>query len=118
MGSDKKWDSIPTLAKRFNPRSRMGSDIDTVNRYNLTPKVSIHAPAWGATPVDRQNPIPGCGFNPRSRMGSDTGAALTGNSVTVSIHAPAWGATGEYSPGELPGFRFNPRSRMGSDIQP
>ncbi len=35
---------------RFNPRSRMGSDVieEIIERSNL--EVSIHAPAWGATP--------------------------------------------------------------------
>ena len=54
----------------FNPRSRVGSDIDVVHG-NLRQGVSIHAPAWGAT----------AGFR---RVAYDS---------LVSIHAPAWGAT-------------------------
>ena len=55
---------------RFNPRSRVGSDIDD----NITAAilvVSIHAPAWGATFLAR----------------------LYSFVQLVSIHAPAWGAT-------------------------
>ncbi|GBC63954.1 hypothetical protein DENIS_4954 [Desulfonema ishimotonii] len=32
----------------FNPRARMGRDIP-ISRYKCVGKVSIHAPAWGAT---------------------------------------------------------------------
>ena len=110
----------------FDPRSRMGSDLnkpspDTVlpmSEFRSTPpawgatgtltadlrdlfeqaqSVSIHAPAWGAT-----RPLTGrwrgrtCGFDPRSRMGSDVGYAQD--------DAVERGAGS-----------FNPRSRMGSD---
>ena len=77
--------------------------------------VSIHAPAWGATPRGRNrrsrshcfNPRPRmggdiwwracttrpCGFNPRPRMGGDGIETLLDHVIRVSIHAPAWGAT-------------------------
>ena len=54
----------------FNSRSRVGSDSEGGKPFVVAP-VSIHAPAWGATP-----------FSPRQ-----------GGVVIVSIHAPAWGAT-------------------------
>ena len=54
----------------FNPRTRMGCDLAySFNLLVIT--VSIHAPAWGATPDLRE----------------------LQNDVRVSIHAPAWGAT-------------------------
>jgi len=55
--------------------------------------VSIHAPAWGATDVDR----------------------LRQGDHIVSIHAPAWGATAisAYHCQAIPSF--NPRARMGRD---
>ena len=57
--------------------------------------ISIHAPARGATPVYRH--------------------ALEGEKI--SIHAPARGAT-KLSPYRLQGYLyFNPRSREGSDPQ-
>ena len=50
MGSD----VAPTPPKEeitcFNPRSRMGSD-DLGAFCSCKPKVSIHAPVWGATPA-------------------------------------------------------------------
>ena len=39
---------LESLAKRFNSRSRMGSDLP-FRAYALIYNVSIHAPAWGAT---------------------------------------------------------------------
>ncbi len=80
-------------------------------------RVSIHAPAWGATQGKGQNkwkkecfnPRPRMGsdlnahralndailscFNPRPRMGSDGRYCISLVTPSVSIHAPAWGAT-------------------------
>ena len=60
--------------------------------HAATSRVSIHAPAWGATRRARQ---PHERFNPRPRVGGDC-AASTGL-PKVSIHAPAWGATARVS---------------------
>ena len=55
--------------------------------------VSIHAPAWGATPtLPPASPSRSC-FNSRSRVGSDHHRKQTNRLTHVSIHAPAWGAT-------------------------
>ena len=81
-------------AGSFNPRTRVGCDIDRMDvqggdsRFQSTHprgvrrvclcqlsagrRVSIHAPAWGAT-----------------RAGAHVGL----HEACVSIHAPAWGAT-------------------------
>ena len=42
--------------------------IDTANH---TMKVSIHAPAWGATVSITETISKNVGFNPRPRMGGD-----------------------------------------------
>ena len=55
---------------RFNPRSRMGSDLLVLTMV----------------------PDEFC-FNPRSRMGSDLKDIYTNSLIQVSTHAPAWGAT-------------------------
>ena len=92
----------------------MGSDQILI-QYRVILRVSIHAPAWGATPYPLDDTV----FE------------------YVSIHAPAWGATCQSCKAKatkrvfqstLPhGERlennnkltdkasFNPRSRMGSD---
>ena len=66
--------SLLAAVPSFNPRPRMGGDsqqdADAARR-----RVSIHAPAWGATAYG------GC----------------EGSVQKVSIHAPAWGATGAKS---------------------
>ena len=54
----------------FNPRTHMGCDI-YFSSCGLPPRVSIHAPTWGATQA----------------------LILILMSGTVSIHAPTWGAT-------------------------
>jgi hypothetical protein len=39
----------PVCSSNFNPRSREGSDVDAVAAVKLVEKISIHAPAKGAT---------------------------------------------------------------------
>ena len=105
----------PNNRKCFNPRTRMGCDIQLQHALSLLIRVSIHAPAWGAT--KRSN-----------RPFRDE---------RVSIHAPAWGAT-NFQPQVVATRRFqsthphgvrlfwffclrlckhsfNPRTRMGCD---
>ena len=57
-------------------------------------RVSIHAPAWGATLVEK------CSLS----------------QPAVSIHAPAWGATSLPRTGRQPRNCFNPRARVGRDM--
>jgi len=56
--------------------------------------VSIHAPAWGATPE----------------------LIVEHNLEIVSIHAPAWGATARRKGKSVYCNRFNPRARVGRDL--
>ena len=64
------------------------------NPYRVSNKISIHAPARGATPGQMNLPEDYQDFNPRSREGSDV---LTMQQFpvifSISIHAPARGAT-------------------------
>ena len=108
----------------FNPRARVGRDRNKSVTLSCCSKVSIHAPAWGATFSERQAEIVSKGFNPRARVGRDQstgvfmrlapmfqstrprGARLLHQGLPlqvryVSIHAPAWGAT----PAAIPGRR-------------
>ena len=99
----------------FNPRTRMGCDrfreADT-----RAMAISIHAPAWGATPDRSQRLARPAYFNPRTRMGCDdetfegvqkrlefqsthphgvrpAEGLHDSMRLLISIHAPAWGAT-------------------------
>ncbi len=98
----------------FNPRTRMGCDFMREERLKEA-RVSIHAPAWGATVAKCRPSCVLTSFNPRTRMGCDTsqrsprpyllcfnprtrmGCDIALYSMlfpsSVSIHAPAWGAT-------------------------
>jgi len=54
----------------FNPRARMGRD-EILELFAVGKLVSIHAPAWGATPyLAYIHYVLRC-FNPRARMGRD-----------------------------------------------
>ncbi len=99
----------------FNPRSRAGSDQALLDSNGGVFRVSIHAPARGATSSSSPLPHAPRSFNPRSRAGSDAAGLITNaprlfqstlprgerRSYTrckrqrfwVSIHAPARGAT-------------------------
>ena len=100
----------------FNPRTRMGCDasrplppplplaFQSTHPHGVRHlealcqdchnKISIHAPAWGATAV-ASNSFP---IN------------------SISIHAPAWGATSSETSALNIRLNFNPRTRMGCDM--
>ena len=114
MGSDHI--AVVLMAGRgcFNPRSHMGSDV-SASMMSTTLEVSIHAPTWGATFVDRAN----ARFKvfqstlPHGERRCFLVCRIHGN--RVSIHAPTWGATSPCRRGPWL-WCFNPRSHMGSDF--
>ena len=115
MGSDVGMADGCIRLIHFNPRSRMGSD-KMLRRYLLMSRISIHAPAWGATEtylkregnanisihapawgatMDARRSIGNyCRFQSTLPHGERRGAYYTAECRdTISIHAPAWGAT-------------------------
>ena len=54
----------------FNPRSREGSDTNSIYQYQDR-MISIHAPVKGATTAKLSVSMMCLYFNPRSREGSD-----------------------------------------------
>src|SRR5690606_3228397 len=70
VGSDCSKGSDHGPSRRFNPRSRVGSDLTPMKRAQKS----------------------SC-FNPRSRVGSDFELCDDKYRERVSIRAPAWGAT-------------------------
>ena len=78
----------------FNPRSREGSDMPEL-RLTCGKKISIHAPARGATATASVGFARFVNFNPRSREGSD----------------------GFFGLFQILSSYFNPRSREGSDCR-
>ena len=136
-GATLTWIMFLYLKKYFNPRSREGSDLFVAVKVWYPMKISIHAPAKGATYLQitipirqqfqstlprRERPVRSCqgvvsheNFNPRSREGSDISANNYSNTTAISIHAPAKGATTLLLLSFQIFFHFNPRSREGSD---
>ena len=139
-GATKENQRLLKLYWRFNPRPRMGSDLQTLISIGKT-EVSIHAPVWGATltssysyprarlfqstPPYGERLLP----SPQSRSflvvsihapvwGATRFRRPTNFMVIVSIHAPVWGATFTSLLLALTTWSFNPRPRMGSDFPP
>ncbi len=120
----------------FIPRARVGRDAPP-DRQQQSHKVSIHAPAWGATvsqrPYRRVDPVsihaPAWGA---THIGGATVPTLEVSihapawgatcappwkraRCGVSIHAPAWGATSASARFNPWAVSFNPRARVGRD---
>ena len=104
------------MIRDFNPRSRTGSDPNLLICPLRVTKISIHAPARGAT---RTGNVPGTdrGFQSTLPHGERPCAALFTpfSSDRISIHAPARGATLMQCTHCTGYMDFNPRSRTGSD---
>ena len=84
--------------RSFNPRARVGRDLGVPARRPLIRRVSIHAPAWGATRIPGGSATINIGFqSTRPRGARRRQACRKGHLARVSIHAPAWGATGRWS---------------------
>ena len=98
-----------------HPREREGRD-EGHGRILERGRVSIHAPARGATgPAYTEAYRMRC-FNPRAREGRDTGSRLRSMPMPVSIHAPARGATPSKWGAHWKTASFNPRAREGRDL--
>ena len=91
-GSDRYCSHRSASKIYFNPRSRKGSD-EALDELNDSMKISIHAPAKGATLLVSNIRYSCLYFNPRSRKGSDALWIRRLPSTEISIHAPAKGAT-------------------------
>ena len=87
----------------FNPRTRTGCDAD-VMKFPWDKRVSIHAPARGATPCTppriRTAPV---SIHAPAR-GATPDQSQDGQAKSVSIHAPARGATRGFAYGWAFGF--------------
>ncbi len=98
----------------FNPRSREGSDAPAL--LFLPPyRISIHAPARGATQQPPNHTKAQRNFNPRSREGSDK---YPGEAPPVPVRFQSTLPRGERPKSDVrhkPQDYFNPRSREGSD---
>ena len=93
MGRDTAYCTPLSIKFCFNPRARVGRDLKSIDYLKKSVRVSIHAPAWGATCSCGIPYIATDCFNPRARVGRDTVSTILS----------------EYIVG------FNPRARVGRD---
>ena len=101
----------------FNPRTRMGCDESNMKQLSEARVfqsthpygvrlfschnsremyfISIHAPVWGATSLDKRPSI-GCLISIHAPVwGATIMICATSDDLPISIHAPVWGATKE-----------------------
>ena len=139
MGRDLAIADHRLVAAGFNPRARVGRDLGGGDGLIVNARVSIHAPAWGATrDVSRSGHIMlvfqstrprgarlDSSFNRSTSVEVSIHAPAWGATIpmhtsrverVVSIHAPAWGATLAHSTGHTETPCFNPRARVGRDL--
>ena len=91
---------------------RLKADPEVIRQ----PRISIHAPARGATAFFHASPPGKYQFQSTLPHGERRSMAIDFSpKQKISIHAPARGATPPPSWGQLPTPDFNPRSRTGSD---
>ena len=136
VGRDKRAGRLVEARINFNPRARVGRDVDGFVHLGLN-RISIHAPAWGATrrlwlkPAILQ-------FQSTRPRGARHASCVQDSTYTpfqstrprgarrnlredlayycgISIHAPAWGATAGCGSAAQDKQHFNPRARVGRD---
>ena len=92
VGSDMPYNASSGAIISFNSRSRVGSDIDE-RIQEAHSKVSIRAPAWGAT-HGASHFQQRCMVSIRApAWGATSTSTISSRYRRVSIRAPAWGAT-------------------------
>ena len=113
-GARQKNRTVSKLPQCFNPRAREGRDEETYLGFRAT-RVSIHAPAKGATL--RRHHVCHCYPFQSTRPRRARQKILPSSSAhkIVSIHAPAKGATSAPAARESSSSSFNPRAREGRD---
>ncbi len=113
-GRDGSKESHSGRAKCFNPRARAGRDENLSDVWEVG-RVSIHAPARGATPEFIKSLPNLTSFNPRARAGRDRSRppdAGSEPSFNPRARAGRDGISVRTSSGTN---RFNPRARAGRD---
>ena len=114
MGNDSAWYSNVANQCYFNPRSRVGNDLQwfvlgliELLFQSTFPRGERRDAAFTKVFADNFNPRSRVGndlirrvelvlildFNPRSRVGNDTCEIITKDVSEISIHVPAWGTT-------------------------
>ena len=101
------------IAFQFTPPR--GGRLEHESRDQPKKPISIHAPAWGATPDVSKFSLGGqFQFTP-PRGGRQQLLRQAILDIAISIHAPAWGATNHSVHFLLRQLDFNSRPRVGGD---
>ena len=138
VGRDVDFNRMNDEAQDFNPRARVGRDLVASRRAWRRSMISIHAPAWGATPrwihtnhhrrISIHAPAWGATIERIDAVflslisihapawGATDSNLFYDKDKKISIHAPAWGATRRDRLPRHPRPYFNPRARVGRDI--
>jgi len=102
------------LYRSFNPRTRTGCDLKLLESRCVNP-VSIHAPARGATLLQKHECSREGGFNPRTRTGCDPPPPGTTTLLFSFNPRTRTGCDAFIMLSSLTRKRFNPRTRTGCD---
>ena len=138
MGRDKQEVLLTQVHQSFNPRARMGRDpppphmeiktrvFQSTRPHGARPNVhegeamvfivSIHAPAWGATPLPENTSLSAESFNPRARMGRDVIVIPSPDALYLFQSTRPHGARPDARLFSSWINCFNPRARMGRDF--
>ena len=108
------WSPRSCGSAGFNPRTRVGCDSSPSKKFPAG-RVSIHAPAWGATKKLLAKIKSFLVSIHAPAWGATRKAHCQEGKTVVSIHAPAWGATHPKCPNSDRSLGFNPRTRVGCD---
>ena len=115
VGRDNNSSSVLLIRLCFNPRARVGRDASPNGYHIWYTKVSIHAPAWGAT-LSMVRPLTALSVSIHApAWGATDWIGYSTYGYNVSIHAPAWGATLQAPLEQMCPDCFNPRARVGRD---
>ena len=100
--------------KSFNPRARVGRDIPRPALYLREPRVSIHAPAWGATDSTGSGNQT-CEFQSTRPRGARPSCVFHCATVARFQSTRPRGARPAATPPSPSPKCFNPRARVGRD---
>ena len=107
---------LPSSVSRFQSTHPRGVRPTHVLSNVTQERVSIHAPAWGATSTDDDHAGMLSWVSIHAPAWGATYLGIpTGIPDLVSIHAPAWGATRDIRISRATSDSFNPRTRVGCD---
>ena len=116
VGCDSMRNTFDIVSSQFQSTHPRGVRLNGKPSAREVKMVSIHAPAWGATPSwSRAGRCP-ASFNPRTRVGCDAFRQVGTKSLTGFNPRTRVGCDCGCWCGPTASSRFNPRTRVGCDL--